>query len=42
MLKLWKRAILISVGVAALAYEELKKSADRMLKETRQAARRTA
>ncbi len=45
MLKVWKKSFLISVGVAILAYEGLKKAADQRLKEARQArqaVRRTA
>ncbi len=40
MMKLWKKALLLSVGLAVVAYEELKKSTDRLVKEARQAAQR--
>ncbi len=40
MMKLWKRAILVSAGLVAVAYEEFKKSADRAMKQARQATQR--
>ncbi len=42
MMKLWKKGFLLSVGLAVVAYEELRKSTGRWVKEARRAAQRAA